>query len=169
MKKITKNDQFDTINNYNTKSNPTTENHSILDTVDIPSYAVKENEKYMNINQLNHFKSILTRLENQLITKINRATHNINDEITHCSDPVDRASQEEEFNLELKSRDRERKLLKKIAEALRRINDFRDYGYCDDCGAEIGIKRLEARPTTTQCIECKTISEIKAKRTGEHI
>jgi len=75
-------------------------------------------------------------------------------------------SKEEEFNLELRARDRERKLLRKIEETLSRIND-QDYGYCDDCGAEIGVRRLEARPTANQCIECKTISEIREKQIGD--
>ena len=88
------------------------------------------------------------------------------DEAANYPDPVDRASQEEEFNLELRTRDRERKLLKKIEETLARIKD-NDYGYCDDCGAEIGIGRLEARPTATQCIECKTIAEIREKQIGD--
>ena len=81
-------------------------------------------------------------------------------------DPIDRASQEEGFNLELRTRDRERKLLKKIEQALDKI-DKGDYGFCEDCGAEIGIRRLEARPTAVKCIDCKTFEEIKERQLTE--
>jgi DnaK suppressor protein len=87
------------------------------------------------------------------------------DEAANFPDPVDRAAQEEEFSLELRARDRERKLLKKIEKTLQKIED-EDFGYCDTCGIEIGIKRLEARPTADQCIDCKTLAEIKEKQLG---
>jgi DnaK suppressor protein len=87
------------------------------------------------------------------------------DEAANFPDPVDRAAQEEEFSLELRARDRERKLLKKIEKTLQKIED-EDFGYCDTCGIEIGIKRLEARPTADLCIDCKTLAEIKEKQLG---
>jgi DnaK suppressor protein len=87
------------------------------------------------------------------------------DEAANFPDPADRASQEEEFSLELRARDRERKLIKKIDETLQLIDD-NDYGWCDSCGVEIGIRRLEARPTATLCIDCKTLAEIKEKQVG---
>jgi len=87
------------------------------------------------------------------------------DEATNFPDPNDRATQESEFSLELRTRDRERKLIKKIDEALARIDDH-DYGYCEACGVEIGVRRLEARPTATLCIDCKTLDEIREKQRG---
>ena len=120
----------------------------------------------MGKKQLEHFRTILFQWKEELMTEVDRTMHHMQDESANYPDPVDRASQEEEFNLELRARDRERKLLRKIEETLSRIND-QDYGYCDDCGAEIGIRRLEARPTANQCIECKTISEIKEKQIGD--
>jgi DnaK suppressor protein len=87
------------------------------------------------------------------------------DEAANFPDPADRASQEEEFSLELRARDRERKLIKKIDETLQLIED-NEYGWCDSCGVEIGIRRLEARPTATLCIDCKTLAEIKEKQIG---
>ena len=120
----------------------------------------------MNAKQLQHFTDILRAWKQQLMDDADRTISTMKDEAANYPDPIDRASQEEEFNLELRTRDRERKLLKKIDETLERIKE-KDYGFCDMCGAEIGIKRLEARPTATQCIECKTIAEIKEKQVGE--
>ena len=85
------------------------------------------------------------------------------DDATSFADPNDRATQEEEFTLELRARDRDRKLIRKISEALTSL-DSGDYGYCEGCGLEIGIRRLEARPTATLCIDCKTLDEIKEKQ-----
>ena len=126
----------------------------------------KTSEEYMNKAQLAHLEKILLKWKEELMQEVDRTVHHMQDEAANYPDPVDRASQEEEFNLELRTRDRERKLLKKIEETLARIKD-NDYGYCDDCGAEIGIGRLEARPTATQCIECKTIAEIREKQIGD--
>lgn len=133
----------------------------------IQPYASRKNEEYMSKKQLAHFREILLQWKEHLMEDVDRTMHYMQDESSNYPDPVDRASQEEEFNLELRARDRERKLLKKIDDTLMRIND-QDYGYCDDCGAEIGVRRLEARPTATQCIECKTISEIREKQVGEN-
>jgi len=134
-------------------------------TVDKP-YSFQKEEEYMNEEQVAHFKQILLAWKESLMESVDSTMHHMQDDAANYPDPVDRASQEEGFSLELRTRDRERKLLKKIDETLVRINE-QDYGYCDDCGAEIGIRRLEARPTANQCIECKTIAEIREKQIGE--
>lgn len=134
-------------------------------TVDKP-YSFHKEEEYMNEEQVAHFKQILLAWKEGLMESVDSTMHHMQDDAANYPDPVDRASQEEGFSLELRTRDRERKLLKKIDETLVRINE-QDYGYCDDCGAEIGIRRLEARPTANQCIECKTIAEIREKQIGE--
>lgn len=127
-------------------------------------YVLKKDEVYMSAGQLKHFEELLLLWKQELMQEVDRTIYDLKD-ITPYSDPVDRASQEEEFNVKLRERDRERKLLKKIDEALMSIKNG-DYGYCDECGSEIGIRRLEARPTATQCIECKTIAEIREKQIG---
>ncbi|MBU0744752.1 MAG: RNA polymerase-binding protein DksA [Gammaproteobacteria bacterium] len=132
----------------------------------VKPYQGKQNEEYMSKKQLDHFRKVLLDWKNELMGEVDRTMQNMQEGVANYPDPVDRASQEEEFNLELRARDRERKLLRKIEETLNRISD-NDYGYCDDCGAEIGIRRLEVRPTATQCIECKTISEIREKQIGD--
>ena len=143
-----------------------TRGQTISGPVNVKPYQSGKHEEYMNKKQLEHFRDVLLQWKNQLMAEVDRTMHHMQDEVSNYPDPVDRASQEEEFSLELRARDRERKLLRKIEETLSRINDS-DYGYCDDCGAEIGVRRLEARPTATQCIECKTISEIREKQIGE--
>lgn len=125
----------------------------------------KKGEEYMNETQLAHFQEMLNNWKQQLIGETNRTVEHMQRDASNFPDPVDRASQEEEFSLELRTRDRERKLIRKINEAMERIQEG-DYGYCLECGSEIGVKRLEARPTATQCIECKTIAEIREKQTG---
>lgn len=128
-------------------------------------YPLKDGEEYMNEAQCDHFRTILNAWKKELMEEVDSTIHHLQEEVTNFADPSDRASQEEEFSLELRTRDRERKLIKKINEAMERI-DEEDYGYCDTCGIEIGIRRLEARPTATQCIDCKTLSEIKEKQLG---
>lgn len=147
---------------------PAVKNAAISGPKGVKPYSPKAKEEYMNEKQLEHFRKILLDWKDQLMHEVDRTVHHMQDEAANYSDPIDRASQEEEFSLELRARDRERKLLKKIEETLVRI-DEQDYGYCDDCGAEIGIRRLEARPTATQCIECKTIAEIREKQIGEGV
>ncbi len=117
----------------------------------------------MSNKQLTHFKKILETLKKELSEDIDRTVHTMQDEATVFADPNDRASQETDIAIELRNRDRERKLIKKIEETLARIDD-NDYGFCDKCGVEIGIKRLEARPTATLCIDCKTLDELKEKQ-----
>ena len=128
-------------------------------------YQATQGEEYMNNTQLAHFSSILKHWKTRLMEEVDRTLHHMQDEITNFPDPADRASQEEEFSLELRARDRERKLIKKIETTLTRIDEG-DYGFCDNCGIEIGIRRLEARPTATLCIDCKTIAELKERQLG---
>lgn len=126
-------------------------------------YKPRRGEKYMNDKQLAHFKSILLNWKSELMQEVDRTVTHMKDEAANFPDPADRATQEEEFSLELRTRDRERKLIKKI-DATMELIEQDDYGYCEACGVEIGIQRLEARPTATQCIDCKTLAEIKEKQ-----
>ncbi len=130
---------------------------------DIVPYRSSKGEEYMNVKQQEHFISLLEAWKAELMEEVDRTVSHMKDEATNFPDPADRATQEEEFSLELRTRDRERKLIKKIESTLERIEQD-DYGFCDSCGIEIGIKRLEARPTATQCIDCKTLDEIKEKQ-----
>ena len=129
----------------------------------IAPYNPKKGEAYMNPKQLGHFRIILNNIKLGLGEDIDRTVHTMQDEATVFADPNDRASQESDMALELRNRDRERKLIKKIDEMLARI-DSGDYGYCENCGVEIGLNRLEARPTATLCIDCKTLDEIRERQ-----
>jgi len=120
----------------------------------------------MNARQRSHFRKILEHLKAELSEEIDRTVHTMQDEATVFADPNDRASQESDMTLELRNRDRERKLIKKIDETIARI-DADEYGYCDSCGVEIGLKRLEARPTATLCIDCKTLDEMREKQVAK--
>lgn len=126
-------------------------------------YKEKKGEEYMNENQKDHFRNILNGWKKELMEKVDETVHHLQDEANSFPDPNDRASQESDFTLELRTRDRERKLIKKIEESIVAV-DGGDYGYCDICGVEIGIRRLEARPTASQCIDCKELEEIKEKQ-----
>jgi DnaK suppressor protein len=123
----------------------------------------RKGEAYMNDSQKDHFRAILRNWRSELMAEVDRTVNHMKDEAANFPDPADRATQEEEFSLELRTRDRERKLIKKIESTLELI-DQDEYGYCDGCGVEIGIKRLEARPTATLCIDCKTLEEIKERQ-----
>ena len=127
------------------------------------SYTPKKNEKYMSKAQLKHFVKILNDWKIELSHDIDRTVSHMQDEVTSYADPNDRASQEADMALELRNRDRERKLIKKINDTLRLIEND-DYGYCMQCGEEIGLNRLQARPTATLCIDCKTLDEIREKQ-----
>jgi len=129
----------------------------------IEPYVAKKREVYMNPEQHDHFRNILTAWRQELLDEVLRTVHSMQDETENHPDPNDRASQETDISLELRSRDRERKLIKKIDESIDFI-ETSDYGYCDSCGVEIGIQRLEARPTATKCIDCKTLDEIREKQ-----
>ena len=126
-------------------------------------YEEKKGEEYMNETQIGHFRAILNAWKEELMQEVDRTVHHMKDDAANFPDPADRASQEEEFSLELRTRDRERKLIKKIDESMNEL-DKGDYGYCETCGVEIGIRRQEARPTATQCIDCKSLDEIKEKQ-----
>ncbi len=126
-------------------------------------YEPKRGEAYMGAKQLDHFRDILMKWRQELMEEVDRTVHHMQDEAANFPDPADRATQEEEFSIELRTRDRERKLIKKIDQTIERI-DQDDYGYCDTCGVEIGLRRLEARPTATQCVDCKTLDEIKERQ-----
>ncbi len=128
-------------------------------------YKLKKGEEYMNDAQREHFRKILLEWKKQLMEEVDSTVVHLKEEAVPYADPLDRASQEEGFNLELRTRDRERKLIKKIEQASDAIENG-EYGYCEDCGAEIGIRRLEARPTATKCIDCKTFEEIREKQSG---
>ena len=127
-------------------------------------YEIVEGEEYMNDNHKAHFANILQNWKNELLEEADRTVHHMQDETIHLADPNDRATLEEEFSLELRTRDRERKLIRKIDKTLHEL-DSDEYGYCESCGIEIGIQRLEARPTANLCIDCKELQEIKEKTT----
>jgi DnaK suppressor protein len=135
----------------------------ILALAGVAPYQEKPNEEYMNADQLGHFKKILDAWRIQLREEVDRTVTHMQDEAANFPDPVDRAAQEEEFSLELRTRDRERKLIKKIEKTLQLIEED-EFGFCKSCGIEIGIRRLEARPTADLCIECKTLAEIKERQ-----
>ena len=138
---------------------------SPLESTSFTPYKEKKGEEYMNDNQRTHFRNILLNWKRELMEEVDRTMSHMKDEAANFPDPADRASQEEEFSLELRTRDRERKLIKKIDSTIELI-DADDYGYCETCGVEIGIRRLEARPTATLCVDCKTLAEIKEKQIG---
>ena len=129
-------------------------------------YEEKKGEEYMGEPMRKHFTKILQKWKQELMHEVDRTVDHMKDEAANFPDPADRASQEEEFSLELRARDRERKLIKKIDETIAKI-DSQDYGYCESCGVEIGLKRLEARPTATLCIDCKTLDELREKQVAK--
>ncbi len=128
-------------------------------------YQEKKGEEYMSAPMKDHFRDILRAWKRELMEEVDRTVHHMQDEAANFPDPNDRATQESEFTMELRTRDRERKLIKKIDEAMDNI-DKDEYGYCESCGVEIGIRRLEARPTAALCIDCKTLDEIREKQMG---
>ena len=136
---------------------------SLLALAGVEPYQEKAGEEYMNENQVAHFKKILQAWRDQIVDEASRTVAHMQDEASNFPDPADRATQEEEFSLELRARDRERKLMKKIENTLKKL-DTGDFGYCESCGVEIGIRRLEARPTADLCIDCKTLAEIREKQ-----
>lgn len=129
----------------------------------IAPYKLKAREKYMNPKQLAHFRNILEAWKTNLLDEVSKTIHLMQDENINHPDPNDRASQEMDMSIELRNRDRERKLLKKIDSTILRL-DAGDYGWCESCGVEIGVRRLEARPTAELCIDCKTLNEIKERQ-----
>ena len=131
----------------------------------IAPYKEKKGEDYMNEKQVAHFRDILLAWKRSLMEEVDRTVHHMQDDAANFPDPNDRATQESEFSMELRARDRERKLIKKIDESIRHL-DNEEFGYCEACGVEIGVKRLEARPTATLCIDCKYLDEIREKQMG---
>lgn len=132
----------------------------------VAPYQAKEGEEYMGEHMRAHFKVLLNAWKKELMEGVDRTVDHMKDEAANFADPADRASQEEEFALELRSRDRERKLIKKIDKTLQLIQD-EEYGWCESCGIEIGLRRLEARPTADLCFDCKEIAEKKEKQVGK--
>ena len=129
----------------------------------IEPYAIQRGEEYMSAAQLEHFEAILSSWKNELMKEVDRTVHHMQDEAANFPDPNDRATQESEFGLELRTRDRERKLLRKISSALIRIDEG-SYGFCDETGEEIGLKRLEARPVATLCVEAQERREMSERQ-----
>jgi DnaK suppressor protein len=129
----------------------------------IPPYQAKSGERYMNERQLEHFRQILLAWKRELMEEVDRTVHHMQDEASNFPDPNDRATQESEFGLELRTRDRERKLLKKIDSALERIGEG-SYGYCEETGEEIGLRRLEARPVATLSVEAQERREVAERQ-----
>lgn len=143
--------------------NKTKKTLGILAIAGVEPYKEKRGEEYMCVAQCEHFTKILDAWCSQLREEVDRTVDHMKDEAANFPDPVDRAAQEEEFSLELRARDRERRLIKKITKTLKKIEED-DFGFCESCGIEIGIRRLEARPTADLCIDCKTLAEIKEKQ-----
>jgi DnaK suppressor protein len=132
--------------------------------VGIPAYSVAVDEEYLSEGQKKHLEKVLLLWKKQLMQQVDETVSHLQGEASNSADVLDRAAQEEEFNIELRTRDRERKLIRKIEKTLELLKE-EDYGYCESCGAEIGLKRLEVRPTATLCVDCKTVDEIKEHRT----
>jgi DnaK suppressor protein len=128
-------------------------------------YQPREGEAYMNADQEAHFRAILNAWRRELMEEVDRTVGHMKVGSVHCPDPNDRATQESDMGMELRTRERERRLLDKIAKAMRKIDDH-EYGYCESCGVEIGIRRLEARPTADLCIDCKTRQEELERQKG---
>lgn len=160
-KSETKNEPKNKTNNINNINSS-----NLVPSTNIQRYVLQANEEYMNENQKNHFRQILNSQKRSLSSDIQNTMSSMQDTQTIYADPNDRASQETDMAIELRNRDRERKLIKKIDETLAAINRD-DYGYCEECGEEIGISRLEARPTARLCIECKHLAELRERQMGK--
>lgn len=132
----------------------------------VEPYKETKGEEYMGEPMRMHFTKILTGWKQELMIGVDKTVDHMKEEAANFADPADRASQEEEFALELRNRDRERKLIKKIDKTLDKIKD-EEYGWCESCGIEIGLRRLEARPTADLCFDCKEIAEKKEKTVGK--
>lgn len=132
---------------------------------DFTPYEIKNGEEYMNDAQVEHFRNILLNWKKSLMEEVDRTVHHMQDEAANFPDPTDRATQESDFSLELRTRDRERKLIRKIDGSLRLIDEH-EFGFCKSCGADIGVRRLEARPTADMCVDCKSLEEIRERQLG---
>ena len=147
------------------KKTPAKKSNAKKRSTPISSYKGRKGEKYMSAAMKKHFNAVLIEWREHLREEMQKTFDHLKNKGESYADPIDRASQEEEFAFELRTRDRERKLINKIAGSLEQIKQD-DYGYCYACGIEIGVRRLEARPTATHCIDCKTLDEIKEKQLG---
>nr|WP_041750162.1 RNA polymerase-binding protein DksA [Buchnera aphidicola] len=147
----------------NIKKNPKKSSLNILSIAGLKPYILHKNEEYMNEAQIKHFKTILITWKKEITKTIQKNIFTIKNKNINLPDPIDRAAQEENFSLELRKRDREYKLIKKINDTLKRVEN-NTFGYCDICEIEIGIRRLEARPTAYLCIDCKTLAELRKKQ-----
>ncbi len=132
----------------------------------VERYQSLSDEDYMSAEQLAHFRAVLIQWKADLMAEVDNTVTQLREDAGHCPDMADQATLEEEFSFTLRTRTREGKLLKRINDIIGRI-DANNYGYCDTCGVEIGLPRLEARPTATECIDCKTLGEIKEKQVGQ--
>lgn len=148
---------------FNTVATQNSINIEQTTSVRIPQYRLKKGEKYMNSNQRKHFHKLLEAWRQELCDETSKTVHTLQDETINHPDPTDRASQETDMSIELRNRDRGRRLLRKIDDSLSRL-ETGDYGYCEGCGVEIGIRRLEARPTATLCVDCKTLAEHQERK-----
>ena len=154
------------VNNEAAEDGDAGDNSLLAGPRNVQPYVVKRGEQYMSKEQLDHFRQILQNWKQDLMMEVDRTVSHMKDEAANFPDPNDRATQEEEFSLELRTRDRERKLIRKIDEALKRIEDG-SYGYCLETGEQIGIKRLEARPVATLSIEAQERRERREKQYGD--
>ena len=135
----------------------------VVSAFDFEPYPQVGEDEYMDEAMEEHFKTILSHWRDELMQEVDRTVTHMKDDAINCPDPNDRASQESDFSLELRARDRERKLIKKIEKTIGLFASH-EYGYCEDCGVEIGVRRLEARPTADKCIDCKTLDEMKERQ-----
>lgn len=147
------------------KNKKTGASHDVMGLAGIEPYKPKKNEEYMSEGQKQHFLNILEAMKQQLMQDVDRTVNDMRFDDKNLSDFTDRATKEETLSIMLRTRDREGKLLKKIEESIASI-DHDEYGFCESCGVEIGIRRLEARPTAVLCIDCKTLDEIREKQQG---
>jgi DnaK suppressor protein len=154
------------VNNEAAEDGEAVDNSLLAGPRNVQPYVAKRGEQYMSKEQLDHFRQILQNWKQDLMMEVDRTVSHMKDEAANFPDPNDRATQEEEFSLELRTRDRERKLIRKIDEALKRIEDG-SYGYCLETGEQIGIKRLEARPVATLSIEAQERRERREKQYGD--
>lgn len=145
------------------KGKATANDKTLIGSFGFTPYETSKREEYMSEQQVMHFRSILEAWKTSLMEEVDRTMHHMQDDAANFPDPNDRASQESEFSLELRTRDRERKLIKKINKTIDLL-DAGDYGWCNSCGVEIGVRRLEARPTADLCVDCKTLEEIREKQ-----
>ncbi|MEA3236678.1 RNA polymerase-binding protein DksA [Pseudomonas mosselii] len=146
----------------------TVEKQKVQTMYGVEPYVETKGEEYMGEPMKKHFIKLLSAWKGELMVSVDRTVDHMKDEAANFPDPADRASQEEEFALELRNRDRERKLIKKIDKTLDKIKEKdSDYGWCESCGVEIGLRRLEARPTADLCFDCKEIAEKKEKTVGK--